>query len=410
MNNTSILLTNQIMLIFAIVLLGGVVFAKVSDIIHLPDIVLYIFAGILLGPSMLNFINLSNFSTGSQLIFILGAAYILYDGGLEINLRVLNKVKVTVLLLSTSGVLISAVITGVITMKVFNIDLMSALLIGIVVASTDPSVLVPILRSVKLKEKLKTTIISESAFNDAVAAIITIALLGVVIKNEFSFADTFLELSKSVVIGAVIGIAIGVIASLLLTERSFGFLKEYPSKVALGAVCAAYSISAISGGSGFMSVFIAGLILGNRSEFGISHSKLHEETHFHFRGVLTVIFRMSIFIILGTGINLQVLAHNFWKAIIVVLALMFVARPIVVLTSVLPDRNAKWTFKEIIFLMWTRETGVIPAALAGMIAAMNTPNGQILYAVTLLTIIITISVQGSTSKLLAKKLKLDEID
>lgn len=408
MDGTTTALTNQIMVMLALILFEGVVFSKLSELLHLPDVVLFIIAGILLGPSAMNFINMASFPVGNELILVLGAAYILYDGGREISLPVLNKVKISVILLSTLGVIISSYITGVFTMKIFRIDFFTAVLAGLVVASTDPAVLIPLLKKMNIKDKLKQTIISESAFNDAVTAIATLTVITIITTNKFSLSHSLIELSQSAGVGLIVGSVLGIFSTVLVSETSYGILMEYPSKVALATVCASYAVSTILGGSGFMAVFIAGIIFGNKELIGLSHSELHEVTHYHFKEVLTTIFRMMIFILLGTQVNLHMLALNWKAALHVVIVLIFIARPISVLICVLIDRKAEWNRKEILYLMWVRETGVIPAALSGMIVSMKIPNSEIISAVTFMTIIITLILQASTAGYLAKFLKLDK--
>ena len=129
---------------------------------------------------------------------------------------------------------------------------------------------------------------------------------------------------------------------------------------------------------------------------------------FYFAQTLGTICRMSIFIILGSQVNLGMLAKYFVPSLIVVVVFMFIVRPICVILCVIFDRKAKWNKKEILFMMWVRETGVIPAALCGIISAMKIPNYEIISSIVFMTILITIIIQGSTTKLLAKKLELLE--
>src|SRR3712207_689209 len=167
MESTTVILTEKLLKLLVLVILSGVISAKVSQKIKLPDVVLFILSGVILGPHVFNLINIDKYPLGNQLILTIGAAYILYDGGREIELKVLNKVKVSVLLLATVGVAISTGITGFFAAKIFNLNIMYALLVGAVIASTDPSVLVPLFKNMNISSKLKQTIISESAFNDA---------------------------------------------------------------------------------------------------------------------------------------------------------------------------------------------------------------------------------------------------
>ena len=126
---------------------------------------------------------------------------------------------------------------------------------------------------------------------------------------------------------------------------------------------------------------------------------------------LGTICRMSIFIILGSQVDLSMLGKYFVPSLLVVLSLMFIARPICVILCTVFDRKAKWNKKEILFMMWVRETGVIPAALCGIISTMNVPNNEIISSIVFMTILITIIIQGSTTKIIAKKLGvLEEIE
>jgi len=103
-----------------------------------------------------------------------------------------------------------------------------------------------------------------------------------------------------------------------------------------------------------------------------------------------------------------VIISQYWgKALIVILAFVFLARPISVLLTVPFDRKAKWNIREIAYLCWTRETGVIPAALAGMLITMRVPNAELISAVTSIAIIVTLTFQASTAKYFARVLKLE---
>lgn len=189
-----VFLTEEAMKLIATILIIGVVSAKLSKVLHLPDTVLFILAGVIIGPELLNLVDFKDFPVANQFILTFGAAYILYDGGREIRLSVLNKVKVSVTLLATLGVIISAFITGYFAAKVLHLDFIYGLLLGAVIASTDPSVLVPLFKNMKISPKLKQTIISESAFNDAAGAIVTFVVVGIIGGGAFSVTKSLLEL------------------------------------------------------------------------------------------------------------------------------------------------------------------------------------------------------------------------
>ncbi|WP_338658596.1 sodium:proton antiporter [Paraclostridium sordellii] len=409
-NTMEAIATNNLLFIFAVVVVTGIVLGKVSELLNLPDVILYLIAGIIIGPAVLNVISVESFPIENNLILTFGSAFILYEGGREINLRVLNKVKVSVGLLATLGVIISTIVVGFATSKIFSLPIMTALLIGAVIASTDPAALIPVFKQVTIKDKIKQTVVSESAFNDAVGAILVSTLLAVITSGSFSMGESVKELLMSVVVGLVVGVLVGLIFSLLISDKKWGVFHSYAPIISVLKVALAYEVATKLHGSGYMAVFIAGLIAGNRKLFGlwVPEEDFHAE-HF-FRESVSALCRMAIFIVLGTHVDLAALAKYWLPSLLVVLVLMFIARPLVVLICTLFDREAKWNFKEKLFMMWVRETGVIPAALSGIIVSMQLPGYQIISSVVFMTILITLIVQASTTKILANKLGLLEED
>ena len=105
-NTIEAIATNKLILIFAIIGVIGIVLGRLSEILKIPDVILYLIAGILVGPAVLNIIDMNSFSVANNYILTFGSAYILYEGGKEINFRVLNKVKISVEMLATVGVLL----------------------------------------------------------------------------------------------------------------------------------------------------------------------------------------------------------------------------------------------------------------------------------------------------------------
>jgi len=400
-------LASNLMRIIAIIIFSGIILTKLSKIIHIPDVVLYIAAGIVAGPEVLNIIDFSEYAVVNQLVLAFGAAYILFDGGREIGIKVLNEVKVTVGIIATVGVLISAFITGFFAWKILNIPLIYALLLGAVIASTDPSVLVPLFKKINVSPKLKQTIISESAFNDAAGAIITFTIVGIAAGGAFSLGGSLLELLKTAGGGILVGAVVGYFGHKLVCEGRFGVLKGFTAEMAVASVLGAYVISEQLGVSGFMAAFIIGIICGNKEVFSLKAVEGTTESHEKFKDVTISIIRMLIFMLLGVQMNFGIISQYWVQALLVILAFVFLARPISVLLTVPLDRKAKWTKQEIAYLCWTRETGVIPAALAGMLITMGVQHAELISAVTSMAIIITLTFQASTAEYFAKVLKLE---
>ena len=403
-NTIEAIATNKLILIFAIIGVIGIVLGRLSEILKIPDVILYLIAGILVGPAVLNIIDMNSFSVANNYILTFGSAYILFEGGKEINLRVLNKVKISVGMLATVGVIVSTIVVGVISKNVFNLPIMTALLLGSVIASTDPAALIPVFRQVNIKDKIKQTVVSESAFNDALAAILVSTLLGVVTSGEFSAMESIKELLIAAGVGIGVGVIVGYLLTVFMSDKKIGVFHSYAPIISILKVGIAYEISVHLGGSGYMAVFIAGLISGNRKLFGLWIPEYDFQSIHHFAESVSTMFRMSIFVLLGTQVDLQALAKYWAPALLIALVLMFIARPLVILICTLFDKNANWSFKDKLFMMWVRETGVIPAALSGIIVSMKVPGYEIISSVVFMTILITLIVQASTTKIVAKKL------
>lgn len=400
--------SNNLLILFAIVAITGILCSKLSERINIPDVVLFLIAGIIIGPSFFKFIDISSYQIENQLILTFGSAFILYLGGKEISLKVLKNVKVTVLLLSTLGVLVSAFIMKQIIGLSFEISSISALLAGAIIASTDPATLVPIFNSVKIKDKVKQTVISESAFNDATGAILTSAVITIILSGKFSFQENIYNLSIMIILGVIVGVIAGILLLKLISDKPYGVLREFAPIVSVLSVIISYEVATKLGGSGYMACFIVGIINGNKKNFKIWLTQRSYDTDLNVVETLGTVCRMMIFIILGSQVNLQVLMKYLLPSLLVVVGLIFIARPISVLICTIFDKKAKWSRNEILFMMWVRETGVIPAALCGIITTMKIPGYEIISSIVFMTILITLIIQGSTTKYIAGKLGLLE--
>ncbi len=402
--NVAAISANELLLILGGIGIVGIIGGWLSEKIRIPDVVIYLLFGILAGPLFFNIINLTSFPTANELILTFGSAFILYEGGREIKLKVLGQVKITVGLLVTLGVIISMTVVALGVYFIFGTPLNICLLLGAIIASTDPASLIPVFDQVSIINKLKQTIISESAFNDAVGAILVTTLLSIITSGEFTFSRSLLQLLIMVVVGTLVGVVIGFGSELVSSDKRYGIFREFGPIISVLSVLLAYELADRLYGSGYMSVFIAGLISGNKKQFGLWAPEESFISAVHFRENISTLSRMAIFIVLGTRVDLQSLIAYAPKALVIVLILMFVARPLVVLLCTLPDRKAAWTRNERLFMMWVRETGVIPAALSGIVASMKIPGYEMISSVVFMAILITLLLQASTTKWMANLL------
>ncbi len=390
------------------VFLFGLIAMKVAEHIKIPDVALFMIVGILLGPSVLHLITAPINSVAYQFIIVLGSILILFEGGRAIQLSILKRVWVTISLLSIVGVMVTAAVVAFTAFYLLDMPILYAFLLASVIASTDPATLMPVFKQITIREKVRQTVESESAFNDATGSILTFTLLGVILgETELSFSSSVWSFVREAGGGILIGAIIGFLGSILISEHRWGLLQKYNTIVSLVVAISAYLAAGLIEASGFMATFTAGLVLGNSQQlFRLYISGETNSTISHFSETLTLIMRTLIFMLLGTQVNFNILGQFWLQGILIVLVFMFVARPLTVLLCTLPDRKAKWSWNEIVFMFWVRETGVIPAALSGMIVAANIKYANEISSVTFIAILVTILIQASTTGYVAKKLGL----
>jgi cell volume regulation protein A len=409
--SASIEIAKHTLLAFGLILAIGTVAALLAQKIKIPDVAVFLVAGIAIGPQALDLVQIKADSALNQIILLFGASYILFDGGAALRIEVLKKVWITIVVIATVGVLITAGIIALAAHAILGAPPIVALLLGATIASTDPATLVPIFRQVRIRDRVAQTVTSESAFNDPMAAILTFSVLAVAMgSDEFSVMGAIFDLLKQSIIGIVAGIALGYLAALLIAHEKWAFLAEYAPVVTLVAMIGAYFAADGLQASGFMAVFVFGIMLGNKETFGfrMEAGEAHKLDEF----VLTTAFimRLFIFILLGAQVDFTLMGRYGLGGVMVVATLMLVARPVTVFLCAWPDRRARWSLAELLFMCWTRETGVIPAALAGLLLGVKAPGAQMIASVTFIAILMTILIQAPTMRWVGRRLGLLETD
>ena len=392
-----------------LVLAIGTVTGLLAQKIKVPDVAVFLVVGMLIGPEVLGLVDVKADSALNQIILLFGASYILFDGGASLRFHVLKQVWITIVVIATIGVVITTAITGVVAYYVLGGPFIVALLLASTIASTDPATLVPIFRQVRIRDRVAQTVMSESAFNDAMGAIITFGILAVAMgTGEFSLTASLFDLLTQSVIGILAGVVLGYVAALLIAHQRLAFLAEYAPVVTLVAVIGAYFAADGLHASGFMAVFVFGIMLGNKESFGFRMEHGEERKLEEYVTTTSFIMRLFIFILVGAQVDFALMTQYLAGGVVVVVVFMLVARPVTVFLCALPDRRAKWSLEEMLFMCWTRETGVIPGALAGLLLGMNAPGARMIASVTFIAILMTILIQAPTTKWLGRRLGLLE--
>jgi cell volume regulation protein A len=395
---------------FGLILGAGLVSQLLATYLRIPEMIVLVAVGALIGPSVLGIVENPLNGAGAQLIFTLGVSLILFHGGVGISLRVISRVAVGLGLLALPGVLITTVIVALAVAPIFGVAFPVALLIGAVLASTDPAILIPLFDRLNIRPKVAQTLISESGFNDTTGAVLTLALVGAVESGRFTLSGPTWEFSKEVAIGTVIGILAGLILcyAIASTKRT-GIWDEAPGVAILAVVALAYFSNEYVGGSGYLAAFVMGLMVGNMRELGFAGQyEEHEVMLESFVGQVSEIATLLVFVTLGLNLPFEALGQYLLGGLLVMAVFIFVARPITVLACLLPDRRGGWTREELAFLSWSRYTGVIPAAVASLLLARGVEGAEIAVSLVALAVCATLLLQATTAGYVARRLGLIE--
>ena len=300
----SIEIAKHTLLLGGIILALGTVTGLLAQKAKIPDVAVFPIVGMVIGPHALGLIDIKADSALNQIILLFGASYILFDGGASLRFKVLQQVWITIVVLATVGVVMTAALTGVAAYYVLGVPSMAAALLGTTLASTDPATLVPIFQQVKIRDRVAQTVVSESALNDATGAITTFAVLALAMANgEFSLTASLVDLLKQMIVGIIAGAALGYLAALLIAHERWGFLAEYAPVVTLAAVIGAYLAAEGLQASGFTAVFVFGIVLGNQSSFGFSMKAGDAQRLHEYVTITSFIMRLFIFILFGAKVD-----------------------------------------------------------------------------------------------------------
>lgn len=392
--------------VLIVIFAGGLIVGKLTEKPRIPDVAAYLLYGILIGPVLLNWVSQPSQSQVNQFLLNVGAALILFDGGRGVQFSVLKKVWLSIVMLATVGVLVAAATMAVASHYLLGIPWIVSILLGSVIASTDPATLIPVFKRVPIFPKLRQTVESESAFNDATGAVLVFTVLSIMSAGgRVAWYSPIASFLHSALIGLVAGLVLGLLSLWLVSRKGWGVFHEYGSIVMLVAALASFQLANVLNASGFMAVFTAGMVTGNGQAFGWKFADHTEENIHHFSNAMTLIMRMLIFVLLGTQVDFRLVAEHLWMGLLLVAIFMVVARPLTVFSSVFFDRKASWRRNHVAFMCWVRETGVIPAALSGVLVAKGVQGAHLISAITFMAILLTIVIQASSTGFVARRLQ-----
>jgi len=379
-------------------LLLAILSTTLSGRLGVPGLILFLGIGMLAGEDGIGGIAFDQYPL-AHAIGTFALVLILFDGGLRTPWSSFQAAWKPSVILSTVGVVITAGLTGLAAAWLLNLPLMVGLLLGSIVGSTDAAAVFAILRgqSLALKERISATLEIESGSNDPMAVLLTLACVSMVtgeVEPGWTLAGFFLQ---QALVGIVGGLAVGGAGTWLSNRITLSAVGLYPA-LALGTAMLAYGLPANFGGSGFLSVYVAGLVMGNsRMVFKRGVLQAHDGGAW--------VAQIVMFIMLGLLATPSRLVGVAGDGLLVALVLVFVARPAAIFATMSP---LGFKFREMVFLSWAGLKGAIPIILAIYPLVMGVPDGQLIFDVVFFVVLVSALTQGWSLPPVARWMKVRE--
>lgn len=388
-------------LIAGVLLLLGIVSSKISARLGVPVLVLFLLLGMVAGSEGLGGLMFEDYKL-AHAIGTLALAMVLFDGGLSTTFAAVRSAWKPSVLLATVGVLVTAVITGLAAHWILQISVMEGLLLGSIVGSTDAAAVFSVLRAggVGLPRRLSSVLEIESASNDPMAIFMTVGCIEVLLGNVVLGPGLLGMLASQMLIGTACGVAGGCAATWLVNRINLAAAGLYP--VLVSSFCLlTFGMAAWLGGSGFLAVYLAGLVIGNQRIVFQRGIRL-------FHDALAWLSQILMFVVLGLLCYPSRLLDVAGQALLISLVLILVARPVAVVLATLPFR---FGWREMTFMSWVGLKGAVPITLATFPLMLATPQvslqAPLLFDVIFFIVVVSAVIQGTSMAPVARWLGLE---
>ncbi|MEX2353666.1 MAG: potassium/proton antiporter, partial [Gammaproteobacteria bacterium] len=389
-------LLNTIVLIGALLFFVSILISAVSTRVGAPLLLVFLVLGMLAGDEGPGNIQFQDF----RLAYVIGTvalAIILLDGGLRTRTESFRVGLKPAVSLATVGVVLTSAIVGVFTSWLLDISLVQGLLVGAIVGSTDAAAVFSLLhgRGINLEQRVGVTLEIESGTNDPMAIFLTIILITALTTGESVFGwlivvNFLQQLGLGIIAGYAGGRLLAILVNRLVLPPGL-----YPLLVTTGGL-SVYAMANSVGGSGFLAIYLLGLVLGNsRLRSAQNILRVHDG--------LAWLSQIGMFLILGLLVTPSALLPSAPVAMLIALLLIFVARPVAVMISLLPFRFA---WKEQLYISWVGLRGAVPIILALFPLLAGVENAQTYFNIAFFVVLVSLLVQGWSVAPFARLLKL----
>jgi len=376
----------------------GIAATLVAGRLRVPGLVLFLGLGMAIGSDGLGLIDFGRSPQDVELartIGVIALALILFEGGLAAGWDEIRPVLWPSLSLATLGTVATGAIVGLAAGWLLDLSTLQGLLLGSIVAATDGAAVFSVLRGSSIERRLARMLEAESGLNDPVAIVLVLGLIDAIQQPGFGAADLLWECVKQLAIGGAVGLALARVATEGFRRIRFASTGLYPV-ASIGAAALAFGVADQLGGSGFLAVYIAGLVLGS------SHVPARR-TIADFHDGLAWVSQIAVFFTLGLLVFPSRFGDVAGDALLVAAVLMFVARPIAVLVATI---GARFSLRESTLLGWAGLRGAVPIVLATFPVIDNVPHADPFFDIVFFVVLTSTLIQGVTFEPLANRLRL----
>ena len=384
-----------VLLVVGAVLAASVLVALGSARTGLPVLVAFLVLGMLLGSEGPGGIEFDDVELARR-VGIVGLVLILFEGGLQTSWRRLRSVAIPAGLLSTVGVVVTAVLTGLAAQLLFDLTWLEAILLGAVVASTDAAAVFATFRYTRVRRRVARTLEAESGGNDPMAIALTLGLIAWIENpDSHGFGDLVLLVARQLVLGIAVGVVLAVAATWIFARlpRSVG---PFAPVASLSAAGLSFGAADVVGGSGFLSVYLVGLAVGSTpSRYRRQLAGFHEG--------LAFLAQVVLFIVLGLLVFPRELGNVAVSGLALAALLVLVIRPVAVWVSTV---FTAFTRRERLLLGWAGLRGAVPIVLATFALSAEVDHANTIFNAVFFVVLVSAILQGTTLEWVAGRLGL----
>nr|MDQ3934311.1 potassium/proton antiporter [Actinomycetota bacterium] len=384
----------ELILIAAAMLAGGLGASLMARRLRLPSLLLFLALGMIVGSEGTGWIHFDDYEA-AKAIGVIALALILFEGGLSAGFGEIRPVLRTAVGLAALGTLGTAVLTGLVAAWLFDLTTLQGLLLGAVISATDGAAIFALLRTSTLERRLARTLEGESGMNDPIAVLLVLGFIDWIEKPGYGLLDMAGLFAEQIAIGTVIGLLVGAAATWAFRRAELDSAGLYPV-ASLAAAGLAFGAADTLGGSGFLSVYLAGLTLGTT----VIPAK---RTVVTFHQGLAWIAQIAMFLTLGLLVFPSQLGDVWFDGIVLALVLVFVARPMATFAA---TALARFGVRERVLLSWAGLRGALPVVLATFPVIAEVPNSLEFFNIVFFAVVISTLLQGTTFEPLANRLGL----